>query len=366
MKPKKKVTLRDIADKVGVSRMTVSLALRDDGRIRADTRLAIQAAAKALGYVPNPRLSELMAETARTHYEARGEVIAVVTSEPTREGWRKFDPCDTYRQIEVQAEKYGYRVEPWWLADPALPPQRVNRILWARGVRGVLIPCVSHRCFVRLGGTLPIDWERFCAVEIGGGLKKPDIHGVRHNHLHGMFLALDRLEALGYRRIGLCLRAEDDLRTCHRWTGAYDVWRALRGHVSGLQPLVVSELRRAEVCRWIQKNRLDAVISLRDLPLARWGFRVPEEIGYAALHLWGEETEGFTGIDQADREVAAAAVDLLVMLLRRKQAGLPENPMTWVLKGRWVDGKTTRLIRPAHASGPGIENEWLSLPCPPS
>ena len=359
MKTNKPVALRDIAERVGVSRMTVSLALRGDGRIRESTRQAIQAAAQALGYAPNPRLGELMSETARTRYAASGEVLAVVTSEPTREGWRQFDPGDTYRSIEARAAEYGYRVEPWWLADPSLPPQRVNQILWARGVRGIVIPCVSHQCFVRLGGTLPIDWERFCAVDIGGGLKKPAVHAVHHNHLHGLFLALDRLEALGYRRVGLCLRAEDDLRTCHRWVGAYHVWRALRGHVTAMQPLVLGELRRTEVCRWVRANQIEAVVSLRDLPLARWGFRVPEELGYAALHLWGEETVGYSGIDQQDQALASAAVDLLVMLLRRKQTGIPEHPMNWVLKGRWVDGTTTRQLRPAPADQAGIENEWL-------
>ena len=75
MKTNKQVALRDIAERVGVSRMTVSLALRGDGRIRESTRQAIQAAAQALGYAPNPRLGELMSETARTRYAASGEVL---------------------------------------------------------------------------------------------------------------------------------------------------------------------------------------------------------------------------------------------------------------------------------------------------
>ena len=47
------VTISDIAEKVGVSPMTVSRALRGGGRIGADTRARILATARELGYKPN-------------------------------------------------------------------------------------------------------------------------------------------------------------------------------------------------------------------------------------------------------------------------------------------------------------------------
>jgi len=125
-------------------------------------------------------------------------------------------------------------------------------------------------------------------VEIGGGLRTPEVNQVLHNHQTGMFMVLDGLESLGYRRIGLCLRSEDDLRTHHRWSGAYFVWRSLRGYESTLQPLIVDELQPAVLHRWVSQNRLEAIVSLRFLPLTAWGFDVPRKIGFAALHLWGE------------------------------------------------------------------------------
>lgn len=359
MKSSGKITLRDIADRVGLSRMTVSLALRGDGRISGATRARVQAAARAAGYQPDPKIGELMAETARSRYEARGEVIAVMTSEPTRNGWRSFDPDNTFMAIEARAAEYGYKTEAWWLADPDMPPEKVNHILWSRGIRGLIIPNISHDCFLRFNGTLPIEWQRFSVVDIGGGLRKPDMYCVRHNHMNGMFTALDNLEALGYRRIGLCLRSEDDLRAGHRWTAAYSAWRQLRGHVAKLAPLIDRELSKTAVNRWIGKNRIEAVVSLRYLPMEKWGWRVPDDIGYSALHLWGDEVVGFSGIDQLNTEIASAAVDMLVMILRKRQTGQPDHPMKWILKGKWVHGSTTRQLRPAVKDRPGIENEWL-------
>jgi LacI family transcriptional regulator len=57
-----RVTLSDIADAVGYSKNTVSLALRSDPQIPEATRAVIRETAERLGYRPNPVLSQLMAE----------------------------------------------------------------------------------------------------------------------------------------------------------------------------------------------------------------------------------------------------------------------------------------------------------------
>ena len=51
-----KITLIHVAEEVGVSRMTVSLTLRDHAKISKATSEKVLKAAKALGYVPNPHL----------------------------------------------------------------------------------------------------------------------------------------------------------------------------------------------------------------------------------------------------------------------------------------------------------------------
>ena len=51
--PRRPLTLRDVSEASGVSEMTVSRVLRGKGDVSAATRARVQAAAKALGYVPN-------------------------------------------------------------------------------------------------------------------------------------------------------------------------------------------------------------------------------------------------------------------------------------------------------------------------
>ncbi|TSA40982.1 MAG: LacI family transcriptional regulator, partial [Verrucomicrobiales bacterium] len=53
------VRLIDIAERVGVSVMTVSKALRDQHDVAAATSTRIKAAAKEMGYVPDPNAQSL-------------------------------------------------------------------------------------------------------------------------------------------------------------------------------------------------------------------------------------------------------------------------------------------------------------------
>ena len=82
MKRTTRVSLGDVAREAGVSRMTVSLALRENGRLQATTAERVRAAAKRLGYMPNPRLSQVMAETARTRHGGQSGTLAFLTTEP--------------------------------------------------------------------------------------------------------------------------------------------------------------------------------------------------------------------------------------------------------------------------------------------
>ena len=52
------------------------------------------------------------------------------------------------------------------------------------------------------------------------------------------------------------------------------------------------------------------------------------------------ELPGCSGIDQNNERVGAAGVDLVVEQLQSNDFGLPENPKTVLIEGRWVPGTT--------------------------
>ena len=352
----KAISLGDIAKRVGVSRMTISLALRDSHEVSEGMREKIHTIAREMGYSRSPQMSHLMAEVARLRNGVMRETLAFVTTEPTEEGWKKYD-FEKFHVMKTYAAEKGYNLEPWWLSNPKLPPERVNEILWSRGITGIVLPNISRKFFEKHHGTLPIEWEKFCVVEMGGGLRFPAVHQVLHDHYHGMFLVLDELEALGYQRIGFCIRTEDDLRTHHRWMAAYSGWLRLRAFT--IPPLIAAELEPRMVKAWVTNNQLDAVITPGIPDIKKWGIRDPQKIGFASLDLWEKRDAAITGIDLTAKEIAFAAIDLLISLVSHKRKGLPGNPMHWLIPGHWITGKTA--IRVRNIPRPvGIENEPLT------
>src|ERR1051325_9261392 len=72
-------TMQRIADAAGVSRMTVSLALRNHPRISAATRERIRQVAERLGYHPDPEVSKLMAYLRRAKPAKHARVLGLFT-----------------------------------------------------------------------------------------------------------------------------------------------------------------------------------------------------------------------------------------------------------------------------------------------
>src|SRR4051812_3483927 len=134
----RRVTHRDIAEKYGCDRSTVSLALSGHPRIRADVRDAINALAKKLGYRPDPGLSML----ARHRFAPRASpapaniAYLVDTKEP--------DYKLQIRHLAVakrRAWERGYQVHEFDLAEyPS--GEAASNVLHHRGVRGLIIPAL--------------------------------------------------------------------------------------------------------------------------------------------------------------------------------------------------------------------------------
>ena len=71
-----RVTQQDIAEAVGLSAVSVSLALRNSSRISAATRDRVQQAAKEMGYSPDPMLQSLSSYRRQSARKPVDSVIA--------------------------------------------------------------------------------------------------------------------------------------------------------------------------------------------------------------------------------------------------------------------------------------------------
>src|ERR1700732_2049939 len=136
----KTVRMAEIAQRLGVASSTVSRALRNDPRISVELRKRVRTVADELGYQPNPLVSALMANRRRRGSGGAVDVIALVTDYRGKKDWRTKDVCCwEYQGIERRARELGLRVGIFSLADYRGEMTKLQAILRARAIRGVLL-----------------------------------------------------------------------------------------------------------------------------------------------------------------------------------------------------------------------------------
>ena len=342
------IRLRDIAEKAGVSRMTVSLALRGDPRVASSTRERVRSIAKEMGYKPNPEIATLMSEVAKTHYTESGEHLFFLTSHKTEQGWKKQEHIINYFEgASERAAEYGYVLEPFWALDPKRPPKKLIKTLWSRGIKGGLVAPLGPKALVGDRRTLDFDWNRLAVVELDETLDTPKLTCARHDHFNGLLLLLQEMESLGYRRIGLTMSRITELRTRHRWYSAYMFWRNVRGMDEDLPILFYDELDASVTKNWIEHNRLDAIASVEEVladRLQEVGVDIPGDIGLCVLDRPDRANYPLSGISQNSRLIGQSAMDILVGLVRRGELGVPEHPSQWLCNGSWIAGSSTSRV----------------------
>lgn len=339
------VSMRAVAVSAGVSVMTVSRALRNDRRVRPDTRLRVLQAAQELGYQPNPMVSALMSNLRVGSQRRSLDTLAFLRADSGGEAadGTKLNIGNTIRHFREggreRAEFLGFRLEEFWLKAPGMTPDRMSEIIRARGIGGVVVGPLETP-----SKEVGLHWESFAAAAIGYSLLAPSLHRASNHQLHSIRAAVSKLTARGYRRIGLALPRESNVRSDESWEIGL-----LHYHASippeDRVPALLPEVMTPEVVQeWIEKWKPDVIMSGRLSllqMLRRLEFRVPEEIGYISLGYYPEMGD-VAGINQNSRDVGAVAVDLVVEQLYRNEKGIPERAKIVLVRGDWVDGATVR------------------------
>ena len=348
--------MRDLAKAAEVHQSTVSRALRNDPKISEKIRKKVQAAAKELGYRPNPFVQAFTAQVRGYRKSPTHASIVLLESYDS-----KYDTSflQRYRDGATEhAAELGYNVETISLCDLSGSVPRINSIFKARGIRGALIlPPPSDISLNELSTT------HLAGATIDYSLKSPQIHRSAPNYFLNMELALSKLHALGYRRIGLCTYKEALDRMGHHWLGSFLAWQSLRPtkerisvHVNPFrniyEPKNPKEKREADDIwiksrkafqSWLDKCKPDVVLS-NDFFFYEWlkelGHKVPEEIGFATLNTYPSRPD-ISGVDENHETIGASAVDLILGQFHRNNYGLPDLCKTVLIEGTWLEGETT-------------------------
>jgi DNA-binding LacI/PurR family transcriptional regulator len=337
-------TLTDIASRLGISKMTVSRALRGGRHVTADLRGRILQMAAELGYRPDPEIAKLMTHMRSKRQSRAPQTLALVWSDlapgkPALSPWSQ----QLLQGASHRADELGYKLEEFHLAERGMDARRMSTILEARGIRGlVLSPLLS-----RSRGHLSMDWHRFASVVIGLGYARPVLHRVHHHHFIGMMTAMRRLKKLGYRRIGFFSNRTVDERMFGAWSASFLTHHPLPVEQASEMLCLERTPTRHVFAEWLRRAKPEVVIDGGQQAfdwLHGHGMPMPGEIGYATLS-WTSLFPERAGMDQQAEVLGAAAIDLLAAQITHNEHGIPAHPKIVMTEGVWREGKTVRRVR---------------------
>ncbi len=348
-----RVTLAEIAARAGVHVTTVSLAIRNHPRLPEATRKRIQDLAKKMGYTPDPLLRALIAYRGKVMTRRNPPTLAYVTNWATRWGWKNVTAHPQFHAgAEAAARALGYNLEHFWMREPGLTQARLSRILYSRGINGMII--ASHGR--EMGDAIQFDWSKYSAVKIDYFPHEPALHNVTNNQCDAARLAVKKAVSLGYRRIGFVMHRGWDHAVDHMWTAGYlceqqtlPVRDQIPAHLfPAPRPVdlwlneekAVHTVDTELLARWIERHKPDVILSKTSFvapALEKLGLRIPRDIAFVDLFL-EDFTGAQAGVRQNHEAVGARAVELLTTLLQHNKFGIPESSTTTFVKGSWYDG----------------------------
>ncbi len=332
------VSMKDIAQRCGVSVATVSKALNGQPDIGEETRSRICAVAEELGYMTNSAARAL--KTNRTYN------LGVLFVDERRSGLAHEYFSSMLESFKVEAEHHGYDITFINHNVGGRPTSYLQHCLY-RGVDGVVIACVDF--------TDPRVREL-----VDSGIPLVTIDHVFNNRLAVVSDNASGVEELvryvhrkGHRKIAF-LHGERTTVTHNRLTGFYRACEEL-----GIQvpEEYVRECVYHDPDRCAQETR--ALMALPDRPtciifpddfsyiggmnvLTEMGLRIPEDIsavGYDGIHL--ARVMRLTTYSQNTRDLGRIAAEKLISLIEHPKTTLIDRIM---VPGGLLEGTSVKEI----------------------
>ena len=332
----KSVTIKTIAEAVGMSLSGVSKALNDYPDINDETKKLVVSKAVELGYTPNLNARNLVKKTSNTigiiikdTETSYGELIKDLSRVVESNGLNLLiADSDRNREIEIK---------------------HVKSMLESR-VKGIVIVPVSGditEIKQTVGFKVPV-------VFLGGWVTSPKENVVAQDNECGTNMAMDYLFGLGHREIAY---VSDKVRSNSNQV-KIDVYRK-RMQEAGLEPAVfvdgesgLIESGTRQTARMLDSGRrFTAVLASKDLvaigameEIRARGLEVPEDI--SVMSFGGSEISsvpliGLTAIAEPKRDIAE---NLIRILLAQAEAGHEAMPKQYFAKPELIERKSCRHV----------------------
>lgn len=312
-KPKRKVTIRDVADLVGVHHSTVSRALSPDKRDKISPAVVkkVEKAAKNLGYVPNIVASSLK--------QNRTYTVGVLIPDLMNP---LFPPI--IRGIQDTAEAAGYTVITANTDDEEKKESDALRMMQGRSIEGVIIATarredpIVEQC---IANDIPF-------VLVNRTVDRDSVNAVILDEDYGVRSILDHLINLKHTRIAHIAGPQHTSTGFHRAKTFGDY---LRTHnfasdlIEAAQKFTIEEGRRAFSRLLARDNSFTAIVAGNDLlalgcidAMRDVGLLVPDNIsitGYDDVSFLERMTPALTTVRVPKYEMGSQATKTLLDLI---------------------------------------------------
>ena len=311
----KRITIRDVAREAQVSVTTVSTALSGNGRLAAETRDRVSAAAERLGYVASP--------SARFLRSARTGSIGLCLPDQVLS-------LEYYMQLAFGAAAEAMAHD---LALTLVPPNASTAQLAGMPVEGMIVvdPLIDDPMLARLNASaLPVVT---CEVDPSGGQHAGSVAG---DNTAGVRRMLDHLTEQGAVTIAVIAPPETTSWSIES-LAAYRAFCSERGIPFALATVgfvSTPESERAAVEQILSAGPVDAILSLPDGGAAAalqvagaHGLRVPQDILIASgvdSAVMALSTPQITALELNPREMGGRATAMLARLLSGQAADAVE------------------------------------------
>jgi DNA-binding LacI/PurR family transcriptional regulator len=299
------ITLKEVAERAGVSRAAVSRTFTKGASVSSKTRAKVEAAAAALGYSPN-----ILARSLTTR---KTQMIGLVSNNFHNPAFLQI-----FDQFTRGLQKEGFRPLLVNLSEER-DQDRAVRMLQQYSVDGVILAS-SH---------LPESFaQAFVAAKVpvvhafGRVHPLPKVNTVAIEDIRAGRLAAATLLARGYRRLGFIGGPREASTTQDRMAGFVAAGQAGGARTeTGYAGSYSFEDGRQEMARRLRGTPAEAYFCADDVlsigalaAIAEAGLVVPRDIGVIGLNdmeMAGWSNINLTTIHQPFEEIVATAVDLL-------------------------------------------------------
>jgi len=327
------ISQEDIAQKLQLSRATISLALAGNPRIPAITRKRVQALARKLGYKAN-RNAVLLATQRRVQETASNRPnIAYMQPLGCENGKDHYLPG-----LLRQSEALGYHLDifhSWKFPSN----DHLNKVLHSRGIQGVIVGQTN-------GDFRPYipPFDQIAVVQCGFFMPV-EIHALVRSDLEAAVrLCFEKVRARSFPKIGMVLlknpaAASDKILETTIW----DLKRIYPDEVEVfIEDWTIIRKQLESLEKWFFSRKIDAVVGVTasvDSLLQSLKIEIP-----FACMIFDPHRPYCDGADIQSSVMGEMSINLLDSFLRQNVRGIPTVKKVFMVEPTWREG--TSLSRP--------------------